>query len=108
MGHTHAIYMLKMTGCSHCAAAMPALRAFARKHPAVYVETYDIASFERTHYTPFGKDELPKQPWPEDVAWAPNATPTYVLVRPGQYPLASEGGMSLMELERFVFGSPRS
>lgn|SRR5512137_1698578 len=82
----YELVFVHMPGCGACAAARPALRRFAKKHPNVKVREVSIA-----------KLKLP------DNVLSKMATPTYVLKKPNGRTKKIEGGLdTVLELETWI------
>lgn len=80
------LYFMFQPGCSHCDRAKPIVTRLQNKYPGVIdVERVDIT----------------KTNWPPGV-WAPTATPTFVLDRPGERLRKKEGTQTLKQLEDWI------
>lgn len=79
------IYFLQMSGCSHCAATKPSVRAFKRRHPEIPIHEFDLTAIE----------------WATQK-WTPEVTPTFILLRGDGLKFKLEGQRSVKEIEEWV------
>lgn len=80
------LYIVKQVGCGACAEAEPHIAAFARKYVG---RIFVIPSYGRSV-----------------LDWSPSATPAYALVDGGRIVKKHVGGMTLTEMERWIFKTP--
>lgn len=98
-----ALHVLKQDGCGNCEQMKPIVKQFAEAHPEVLVLERDLLSGRVDQIGHDGRRRrLPNDPWTEDMGWAPQATPTFVVTAPNvKTKYGTEGAMTLEGLEAF-------
>jgi thioredoxin-like negative regulator of GroEL len=79
------LYFFHMPGCSACEEAAPHLKQFARANKQIRVVKVDLSKVVL-----------------QEGRWQPEATPTYVLQRPGKEVNIFAGGMTMEELSAWI------
>lgn len=80
------LFFIYAPNCAACDATKPTILEFAKRHKDVPVFRIDIT----------------ETPWPEDMKWAPEVTPTFYLSEMGRAPRMVEGYATLEKLEEWV------
>lgn len=85
------LYFIHVPGCSHCEAAKPHIRKFARSNPQVQVVPIDLTTANWEQVAP-----------PALRSWQPDVTPTYVLEIPRQRHTQHQGMLTEREIPLFI------